>query len=102
MNEWFFQGHFPGHPVMPGVLQLEAMAQVGSVLLMRVTGNAGRIGYFMSADSVKFRKQVVPGDTLFIEVEMTVRKKLVVKAKGRCLVNGEVASEAEMMFGFVG
>lgn len=101
MNEWYFAGHFPGHPVMPGVLQVEAMAQVGSILLLRKPGNAGKIGYFMSADSVKFRKPVVPGDTLFIEVEMVQAKKLVAKAKGRCLVNGEVVSEAEMMFGIV-
>jgi UDP-3-O-[3-hydroxymyristoyl] N-acetylglucosamine deacetylase/3-hydroxyacyl-[acyl-carrier-protein] dehydratase len=101
MNEWYFQGHFPGHPVMPGVLQLEAMAQVGSILLLRMPGNAGKIGYFMSADSVKFRKPVVPGDTIFIEVEMTQRKRMVVKAKGRCIVNNEVVSEAEMMFGLV-
>ena len=101
MNEWYFPGHFPGHPVMPGVLQVEAMAQVGSILLLRLPGYAGKIGYFMSADAVKFRKPVVPGDTLFIEVEMTQRKKAIVKARGRCLVNGEVVSEAEMMFGVV-
>ena len=101
MNEWYFQGHFPGHPVMPGVLQVEAMAQVGSILLLRVPGHAGKIGYFMSADSVKFRKPVVPGDTLFIEVEIVQRKRLVLKARGRCVVNGEVVSEAEMMFGIV-
>jgi UDP-3-O-[3-hydroxymyristoyl] N-acetylglucosamine deacetylase/3-hydroxyacyl-[acyl-carrier-protein] dehydratase len=101
INEPYFQGHFPGHPIMPGVLQLEAMAQVGSVLLFRMPGQAGKIGYFMSADSVKFRRPVMPGDTLFIEVEMTQRKKTVAKAKGRCLVNGEVVSEAEMMFGIV-
>lgn len=101
INEPFFQGHFPGHPVMPGVLQLEAMAQVGSILLLRNPEYTGRIGYFMSADSVKFRKPVVPGDTLFIEVEITVRKKMVLKAKGRCLVNNEVVSEAEIMFGVV-
>jgi UDP-3-O-[3-hydroxymyristoyl] N-acetylglucosamine deacetylase/3-hydroxyacyl-[acyl-carrier-protein] dehydratase len=101
INEPFFQGHFPGHPVMPGVLQLEAMAQVGSVLILRLPGMAGRIGYFMSADNVKFRKPVVPGDTLFIEVEVTQKKKVVAKAKGRCIVNNEVVSEAEMMFGFI-
>ena len=101
INEYFFQGHFPGHPIMPGVLQLEAMAQVGSILLLRMPGYAGKIGYFMSADAVKFRKPVGPGDTLFIEVEMTQRKKAVVKARGRCLVNGEVVSEAEMLFGVV-
>jgi UDP-3-O-[3-hydroxymyristoyl] N-acetylglucosamine deacetylase/3-hydroxyacyl-[acyl-carrier-protein] dehydratase len=87
---------------MPGVLQLEAMAQVGSILLLRIPGNAGRIGYFMSADEVKFRKPVVPGDTLFIEVELTTKKgRSLAKAKGRCIVNGEVVSEAEMLFGIV-
>ena len=102
VNEYYFQGHFPGHPVMPGVLQLEAMAQVGSILLLRIPGNAGRIGYFMSADEVKFRKPVVPGDTLFIEVEITTKKgRSIAKAKGRCIVNGEVVSEAEMLFGIV-
>ena len=101
INEHFFQGHFPGHPVMPGVLQLEAMAQVGSILLLRKPGYAGKIGYFMSADSVKFRKPVVPGDTLFIEVEMTQNKRAIAKARGRCIVNNEVVSEAEMLFGVV-
>ncbi len=61
INEPYFQGHFPGHPIMPGVLQLEAMAQVGSILLFRNVNVAGKIGYFMSADGVKFRKPVVPG-----------------------------------------
>ncbi len=101
INEPYFQGHFPGHPIMPGVLQLEAMAQVGSILLFKHINVAGKIGYFMSADSVKFRKPVVPGDTLFIEVDILQKKRSIVKAKGRCLVNGEVVSEAEMMFGVV-
>jgi UDP-3-O-[3-hydroxymyristoyl] N-acetylglucosamine deacetylase/3-hydroxyacyl-[acyl-carrier-protein] dehydratase len=101
INEPFFPGHFPGHPIMPGVLQLEAMAQVGSILILRLPGWAGKIGYFMSADEVKFRKPVVPGDTLFIEVEMTQRKKAIVKARGRCIVNNEVVSEATMLFGVV-
>jgi len=101
INEHFFQGHFPGHPIMPGVLQLEAMAQVGSILLLRKPGYAGKIGYFMSADGVKFRKPVVPGDTLFIEVEMTQNKRALAKARGRCIVNNEVVSEAEMLFGVV-
>lgn len=101
INEPYFQGHFPGHPVMPGVLQLEAMAQVGSILLLRTPGNAGRIGYFMSADAIKFRKPVVPGDTLFIEVGITSTRRGIAKASGRCIVNGEVVSEADMMFGIV-
>lgn len=98
MNEPFFPGHFPGHPVMPGVLQLEAMAQAASVLLMRASGVAGKIGYFMSADEVKFRKPVVPGDTLFIHVEMLKFRGKLAKAAGRCVVNNEVVSEATMMF----
>jgi UDP-3-O-[3-hydroxymyristoyl] N-acetylglucosamine deacetylase/3-hydroxyacyl-[acyl-carrier-protein] dehydratase len=69
INEPYFQGHFPGHPVMPGVLQVEAMAQVASIIMMRKPENIGKIGYFMSADSVKFRKPVFPGDTLFIHSE---------------------------------
>ena len=101
INEPFFQGHFPGHPIMPGVLQVEAMAQVGSILLLNQPGNAGKIGYFMSADAIKFRKPVVPGDTLFIEVKLTSKKRAIAKAKGRCIVNGEVVSEAEMMFGIM-
>ena len=101
INEPYFQGHFPGHPIMPGVLQLEAMAQVGSILILRLPGQAGRIGYFMSADNVKFRKPVVPGDTLFIEVEITQKKRVIAKARARCIVNSEVVSEAEMLFGFI-
>jgi len=101
INEPFFQGHFPGHPVMPGVLQLEAMAQVASIVMMLKTENAGKIGYFMSADEVKFRKPVMPGDTLFIECELTSAKKRLGKAACRCLVNGEVVSEALLLFGLV-
>jgi UDP-3-O-[3-hydroxymyristoyl] N-acetylglucosamine deacetylase/3-hydroxyacyl-[acyl-carrier-protein] dehydratase len=101
INEPFFQGHFPGHPVMPGVLQLEAMAQVASFVSVRRSGKTGRIGYFMSADSVKFRKPVVPGDTLLIHVEVTKTKGNIVKARGQCSVNNEIVSEAELMFAFV-
>ncbi|WP_075080990.1 bifunctional UDP-3-O-[3-hydroxymyristoyl] N-acetylglucosamine deacetylase/3-hydroxyacyl-ACP dehydratase [Terrimicrobium sacchariphilum] len=101
INEPYFQGHFPGHPVMPGVLQVEAMAQVASVVMMRRTENIGKIGYFMSADSVKFRKPVFPGDTLFIHCEMLSAKKRLGKAACRCEVNGEVVSEGELLFGLV-
>jgi UDP-3-O-[3-hydroxymyristoyl] N-acetylglucosamine deacetylase/3-hydroxyacyl-[acyl-carrier-protein] dehydratase len=101
INEPYFQGHFPGHPVMPGVLQLEAMAQVSSIVMMRRTENDGKIGYFMSADEVKFRKPVMPGDTLFIECELTSAKKRLGKASCRCLVNGEVVSEGTLLFGLV-
>jgi UDP-3-O-[3-hydroxymyristoyl] N-acetylglucosamine deacetylase/3-hydroxyacyl-[acyl-carrier-protein] dehydratase len=101
INEPFFQGHFPGHPVMPGVLQVEAMAQVASIVMMRRTENAGKIGYFMSADEVKFRKPVVPGDTLFIECDMISAKRKLGKAACKCLVNGEVVSEGILLFGIV-
>ncbi len=86
---------------MPGVLQVEAMAQVASVVMMRRTENIGKIGYFMSADSVKFRKPVFPGDTLFIHCEMLSAKKRLGKAACRCEVNGEVVSEGELLFGLI-
>jgi UDP-3-O-[3-hydroxymyristoyl] N-acetylglucosamine deacetylase / 3-hydroxyacyl-[acyl-carrier-protein] dehydratase len=101
INEPYFQGHFPGHPVMPGVLQVEAMAQVASMVMMHKTENAGKIGYFMSADSVKFRKPVFPGDTLFIHCEMLSAKKRLGKAACKCIVNDEVVSEGELLFGLV-
>ena len=98
MNEEFFQGHFPGHPVMPGVLQLEAMAQTASVLIMRMPDNQGKIGYFLSADAVKFRKPVVPGDTLFIDAEITKLRRNIGQAIATCSVNGEIVSSAELKF----
>ena len=98
MNEEFFQGHFPGHPVMPGVLQLEAMAQTASILIMRMPDNQGKIGYFLSADAVKFRKPVVPGDTLFIDAEITKLRRNIGQAVATCSVNGEVVSSAELKF----
>ena len=98
INEPYFPGHFPGHPIMPGVLQLEAMAQVSSVLMLRKPENTGKIGYFMSADNVKWRKPVLPGDTLFIETEILKMRGAIGQTKCRCLVNGEVVSEAELKF----
>jgi UDP-3-O-[3-hydroxymyristoyl] N-acetylglucosamine deacetylase/3-hydroxyacyl-[acyl-carrier-protein] dehydratase len=101
MNEPYFPGHFPGHPVMPGVLQVEAMAQVASLLLFKATGDAGKIGYFMSADKIKFRKPVLPGDTLIIEVELTKWRGKIAKAAACCRVKGEIVSEGELMFGLI-
>ncbi len=102
INEPYFAGHFPGHPVMPGVLQVEAMAQVASILMMKITGSASRIGYFVSADDVKFRKPVFPGDTLFIHAELLkARSNRVAKAKCQCRVNDAVVSEGELMFTFL-
>lgn len=98
INEPYFQGHFPGHPIMPGVLQVEAMAQVASISLLRQPENQGKIGYFMSADNIKFRKPVFPGDTLFIETEILKIRRNIGYAKCRCVVNGETTSEAELKF----
>jgi len=102
INEPFFQGHFPGHPVMPGVMQVEAMAQVASILLFKLAKTTSRIGYFMSADGVKFRKPVLPGDTIFIHAELTrSRGERLAKAKCHCVVNDAVVSEGELMFTFL-
>src|SRR5881392_636435 len=102
INEPFFQGHFPGHPVMPGVMQVEAMAQVASLLLFKLAKTTSRIGYFMSADGVKFRKPVLPGDTMFIHAELTKsRGERLAKAKCHCVVNDAIVSEGELMFTFL-
>ncbi|MFA5143399.1 MAG: 3-hydroxyacyl-ACP dehydratase FabZ [Candidatus Omnitrophota bacterium] len=101
INEPFFQGHFPGHPIMPGVLIIEAMAQVGGVCALSMDANAGKLAYFLSIDNVKFRKPVVPGDVLRMEVELLKVKMGMVKVHGVAKVDGEVATEADMMFAFV-
>jgi beta-hydroxyacyl-ACP dehydratase FabZ len=99
INEPFFQGHFPGHPIMPGVLQVEAMAQVAGILMLQGGGDAAnKVAYFMSANEVKWRKPVRPGDQLIIEIEMGKMRGKIGKAKGVCKVAGEVVSEAEVMF----
>jgi UDP-3-O-[3-hydroxymyristoyl] N-acetylglucosamine deacetylase/3-hydroxyacyl-[acyl-carrier-protein] dehydratase len=98
MNEQYFQGHFPGHPIMPGVLQLEAIAQVAGILMLQQLENTGKLAYFMSAESVKFRNPVRPGDTLVIDVELTRARGKIGRAKGVCTVAGTVVSEAEVTF----
>jgi UDP-3-O-[3-hydroxymyristoyl] N-acetylglucosamine deacetylase / 3-hydroxyacyl-[acyl-carrier-protein] dehydratase len=97
-NEPYFQGHFPNHPIMPGVLQLEAIAQVAGIMMLRQAENFGKLAYFMSAESVRWRKPVRPGDTLVISVELTKSRGKIGKAKGVCSVNGETVSEAEVTF----
>ncbi len=99
VNEPFFQGHFPGNPVMPGVLQVEAMAQVGGILLNRVTRREGDIAYFLAIHNARFRKIVRPGDQLRIEVVLLKNRTAMAKLHGKVLVDGGLASEAEMMFG---
>lgn len=97
-NEPYFQGHFPNHPIMPGVLQLEAIAQVAGIMMLRQAENFGKLAYFMSADSVRWRKPVRPGDTLVITVEFIKSRGKIGKAKGVCSVDGEPVSEAEVTF----
>lgn len=98
INEPFFQGHFPGHPIFPGVLQLEAIAQVAGVLMRKRFADKPQIAYFMSAEEVKWRKPVLPGDTLVIEVDLLKARGKVGKARGVCKVRGEVVSEAVVTF----
>jgi beta-hydroxyacyl-ACP dehydratase FabZ len=98
INEPFFQGHYPGHPIMPGVLIIEAMAQVGGLLLMDEVGETNdKVVYFMSLDKVKWRKPVTPGDTIVFELEMLQFRRQVCKMKGRGYVEGALVAEAELM-----
>jgi len=101
INEEFFEGHFPGHAVMPGVLVCEAMAQVGGVLLLSMTGNEGKLAYFGGMDRVRFRKPVMPGDVLVTDVELIATKGNIGKVKAVGKVNDEVAAEGEFMFALV-
>ncbi|MDB6054365.1 MAG: lpxC [Verrucomicrobiales bacterium] len=98
INEPYFQGHFPAHPIMPGVLQLEAIAQVAGILTLIRANNLGQLAYFMSAESVKWRKPVRPGDTIIIEVVLTKSRGKIGKAKGICRVDGETVSEADVTY----
>jgi len=97
INEPFFQGHFPGHPIMPGVLIIEAMAQVGGILLMgQVEDYQSKVVYFMSLDNVKFRRPVKPGDQLHFELDMIQIRGPVCKMRGVARLDGEVVCEADM------
>ena len=94
-NEEFFQGHFPGNPIMPGVLMIEALAQVAGLLAFRSGASAGKAVYFMSIERAKFRKPVVPGDQLKLEVTILQQRGNVWKFSGNASVENKVAAEAE-------
>lgn len=97
-NEEFFNGHFPNYPVMPGVLIVEALAQVSAVIMLIKEENQGKIGLFAGIDRCRFKKQVHPGDQLRLEVEITRVRGLIAKAKAVATVDGEIACEAEVTF----
>ena len=100
MNEPFFPGHFPHHPVMPGVLIVEAMAQAAAVLSFKSMGTVpdeNQVVYFAGIDNVRFKRPVMPGDQLLMEVEITANKRNIYKYRGVARVDGEVAAEADLM-----
>ena len=98
VNEPFFQGHFPGRPVMPGVLILEALAQLGATAVLGCGENQGKLALFAGVDKVRFRRQVIPGDRLHLEAEIIRMKSVMGKAAVRASVDGETAAEGEILF----
>ena len=101
INDYFFKGHFPGKPVMPGVLIIEAMAQVGGVMMLASEENHGKLAYFLAADNLKFRKTVVPGDQLVMEVTAGRIKSKTGQVHGKAMVDGKVVAEGDLMFALV-
>lgn len=100
MNEEFFKGHFPQYPVMPGVLIVEALAQISAVIMLTKVGNEGRLGLLAGIDHCRFKKQVKPGDQLYLEVEITRVKGTVGKGRGIAMVDGEIVCETDLVFAF--
>ena len=97
INDYFFKGHFPGRPIMPGVIIIEALAQVGGVMMLAPEENRGKLAFFLSINNVKFRKPVVPGDQLVLEVEAIKVKSKTGQVRGRALVDGKVVAEADFI-----
>lgn len=101
VNEPFFQGHFPGNPIMPGVLICEALAQAGAVMLLSMPENKGKLGVFTGINNFKFRRQVVPGDTLVLEAELIRYRHGMGQANVKATVDGELAAGGEISFAVV-
>jgi len=102
MNEVFFQGHFPGEPIMPGVLIIEALAQAGGILALMDEGNKDKLAFFMTIDKAKFRKPVLPGDQLLLHVEfIKMVRSNIVQAHGKASVSGKVVCESDLMFSLI-
>jgi 3-hydroxyacyl-[acyl-carrier-protein] dehydratase len=97
-NEEFFNGHFPDYPVMPGVLIVEALAQVGAVVILKMEENKGRLAFFAGIDGFRFKGQVKPGDQLVLELEMTRLRGSIGKGRGVAKVDGQIVAEGELMF----
>lgn len=101
-NEQFFLGHFPGNPVVPGVYLVEALAQVGAVAVLSMPGNKGKVPFFAGIDSFRFRRPVVPGDSVRLEVTLTRMRGPIGKGTARATVDGTVVAEGELTFALVG
>lgn len=98
-NEPHFQGHFPGNPIMPGVLQVEALAQVGAVALLSMDEYKGKLAVFAGIDDVRFKRQVVPGDTLRLEIEIISMRRNIGKGEAKAYVGDELVCKGTLMFG---